>query len=280
MEKIINDAQLRVFDEGSGSPVIFTIHGGPGVSDFREPKTWIGPLGKDHRVIYYDQRGSGLSQETDKSTYTHQQLIQDVEALRADLQIEKMSVFGGSYGGFIAMLYALAFPERVSHLVLRGTSSWYGFVEDSIENALEDGRGGMTYEEMMRGFEGGFVSKEEYKDFFARIYPLYSKGEHSQSEIREFLNTKHYHYETHNAFFDREKGDFWKYDIREQLKSLQIPTLVLVGRYDWITPVKYSEEIASLIPNSKLVIFEKSGHSTHADEPQLFYQTIRDFLST
>jgi proline iminopeptidase len=55
--------------------------------------------------------------------------------------------------------------------------------------------------------------------------------------------------------------------------------LITVGRYDWVTPVEMSETIASLIPDSQLVIFEKSGHSPPSDEPELFRRTVRDFLA-
>jgi proline iminopeptidase len=70
------------------------------------------------------------------------------------------------------------------------------------------------------------------------------------------------------------------YDLRPQLPNIQAPTLVTVGRTDWVTPVSSAETIASLIPNSKLVIFEKSGHSPQHEEHDLFQSVMRDFLAT
>jgi proline iminopeptidase len=69
------------------------------------------------------------------------------------------------------------------------------------------------------------------------------------------------------------------YDLKPFLPSLNIPTLVTVGRTDWVTPVASSQVIADLIPNAELVIFEKSGHSPQREEAELFQKTMRDFLS-
>ena len=71
-----------------------------------------------------------------------------------------------------------------------------------------------------------------------------------------------------------------EYDLRPKLATVTCPTLVTVGRTDWITPVSSAETIASLIPNSKLVVFEKSGHSPQIEQFDLFQQVMRDFLST
>ncbi len=70
------------------------------------------------------------------------------------------------------------------------------------------------------------------------------------------------------------------YDLRPQLPNVTCPTLVTVGRTDWVTPVSSAETIASLIPNSTLVVFEKSGHSPQYEEFDLFQKVMRDFLAT
>jgi proline iminopeptidase len=69
------------------------------------------------------------------------------------------------------------------------------------------------------------------------------------------------------------------YDLRSRLASVACPTLVTVGRADWVTPVSSAETIAGLIPNSKLVVFEKSGHSPQFEEFALFQQAMREFLA-
>jgi len=70
------------------------------------------------------------------------------------------------------------------------------------------------------------------------------------------------------------------YDLKPHLPSIRVPTLIIVGRHDWITPVECSEEIHRLIPNSRLEIFENSGHSPQLEEPERFQQVVREFLAS
>ena len=66
--------------------------------------------------------------------------------------------------------------------------------------------------------------------------------------------------------------------LKEQLPSVTAPTLVTVGRHDWVTPVSSSETIAGLMPNAELVVFENSGHSPQQEEAELWRATVREFL--
>lgn len=69
-------------------------------------------------------------------------------------------------------------------------------------------------------------------------------------------------------------------DIFLKSDNSQVPTLVTVGRHDYVTPLHFAEEIASGIPDSRLEIFEHSGHAPHSDEPQKFNRIILEFLKT
>ena len=69
------------------------------------------------------------------------------------------------------------------------------------------------------------------------------------------------------------------YDVRDGLHKITCPTLVVGGRHDWICPPEYSEELASLIPNADLRIFERSGHEVIYDEPNELFDVIRGFMT-
>ena len=84
-----------------------------------------------------------------------------------------------------------------------------------------------------------------------------------------------YHYATHNAAFGVNMP---AYDLTGRLGEITCPTLVVVGRHDWRTPVSASEDIARRIPNAELVVFEESGHSPQLEEPEKFQAVVRDFL--
>jgi proline iminopeptidase len=84
-----------------------------------------------------------------------------------------------------------------------------------------------------------------------------------------------YRHEAHNWCLQHN----WPvYDVNDQLPAVTAPTLVTVGRRDWVTPVSSSETIASLMPNAELVVFERSGHSPQFDEPDRFQAVIREFV--
>src|SRR5207248_7381684 len=106
--------QLFVHEEGAGPPVI-VVHGGPGLdSNYLAPD--LQPLSQAHRVIYYDQRGSGRS--TLSNRVTADMLVSDLDALRQRLRLSKIALLGHSWGSGLAALYAAAHPESVSRLVL------------------------------------------------------------------------------------------------------------------------------------------------------------------
>jgi proline iminopeptidase len=104
--------------------------------------------------------------------------------------------------------------------------------------------------------------------------PLYDH-DYDPAKVTERVETTPYRYETHNYAFAVNQP---AYDIKDQLSKITCPTLATVGRYDWITPVAASERIAERIPNSRLVEFEKSGHSPQIEEAEEWRRTVREFL--
>ena len=117
----VGDCELYVEEEGKGVPLVL-INGGPGgTHHYFHP--WFSRAKEYARVIYYDQRGCGLSDyEPGENGYSVRQAVDDLEALRKALTIEKWVLLGYSYGGFLAQYYTIHYPENVSGLVLMGAS--------------------------------------------------------------------------------------------------------------------------------------------------------------
>ena len=116
-------------------PVCFVLHGGP-VIDHSYFRPWMDPMGEFMQLIYVDYRGTGRSQRMPHDTYTRDHTIADLDALRQHLGLEKIAVLGHSHGGFLAQLYALDYPQHVSHVILVATSAYTGpeHEEDSEAN--------------------------------------------------------------------------------------------------------------------------------------------------
>ena len=96
------------------------------------------------------------------------------------------------------------------------------------------------------------------------------------SRHAEMAAQTYYHYKTHNHAFSVNNPN---YDVRPRLGEIQVPTLVICGGNDWITPLSKSEEIAAGIPNSVLEVFEQSGHFPMVEEPEKFISVLRSFVA-
>lgn len=274
MRVAINGAELEVEVLGDpAAPVLIAHHGAPGIGSRAEPKASFGALADTYRVIVFDARGSGESSDT--PPYTHAQWAADVDALREWAGVEQIVMAGGSYGGFIALEYALAFPRRVRALVLRDTAAADTFRATARERALSTDRTTIDMELFDRSFGGQVRDNADFKETWKAILPLYDY-EYDPESVAAKAEAPIYHYATHNYAFSTNLP---AYDLTGRLAEITAPTLVTVGRADWITPVEASEQLVAGLPNATLTVFEKSGHSPQVEERDAWLATVREFLA-
>jgi proline iminopeptidase len=275
MKVVINDNELNVEVLGApDAPVIIAHHGGGGIGDLAEPRATFGPLADEFRVVVFDARGCGLSEG--KPPFSHAQWAADVDGLREWLGVDQIIVAGGSYGGFIAMEYAIAYPEHTRAMILRDTSPDKSNLDRAYENARTQTRIEINWDNFDRYWQGRITDDQDLKERWAEIIPLYDFN-YDPVAAAQRVEAGIYRHEAHNWCF---LYNMPAYDLRPQLPQVTCPTLVTVGRTDWVTPVSSAQTIADLIPNSELVIFEKSGHSPQIEEFDLFQQVMRNFLAT
>jgi proline iminopeptidase len=266
-----NELEVEVFGDAD-APLLIAHHGAPGLASRDEPRTTFTPFSDTFRVLVFDARGSGNSGGT--GPFSHEQWAADVEALREWAGAETFVMAGGSYGGFVAMEYAIRHPDRLRALVLRDTSPDHSNEEAARRNAENSDRVNIDMVKLDRITDGRTRDNEDLKDCWREILPLYDHT-FSPALVDQRVEKTPYRYETHNYAFAVNQPN---YDIKDQLHKITCPTIVTVGRYDWITPVASSETIAALIPDSRLVIFEQSGHSPQIEEAELWRATVREFL--
>ena len=253
-------------------PVLFCLHGGPGGdhSSFKRP---LAGLRDTAQMVYIDHRGSGRSAPAGPETYTLDNNIDDVDALREHLGLERISVLGSSYGGMVALGYAIRYPERVANLVLVSTAPSFRFLEDAKQ--IVEQRGTAEQVRVCHWlWDGNFQSLEQLYEYYLTMGPMYSttfdpeKFEASWGRgIRNF--------EQLNLGFS---GFLRTFDFTGQLHTICCPTLVLAGAQDWICPPNHSRTIAEKIPRAHLKIFECSSHSIAQDEPEAYLAALRGFL--
>lgn len=281
----VNGAELYYEVHGpEGAPAIMSLHGGPGISDHTKGKQAFEPLTDEYRLVVYDHRGCGESSLT--PPYSNEQYARDANALREQLDIDDIVLIGGSYGGFITQEYAIRFPESLRGFVLRDTAASSDNEENSWENARETWPAmksadldvpDITWDEFTKVMDGNVDSDEEFERIFHGMAPLYapSLDEFDAEAAREATEARNFHHETHNVMFTEAYPEM---DYRPDLPDVDVPALVTVGRHDWITPPEASQEIADLLPDSRLVVFERSGHSPNLDQQDEYIARVREFL--
>ena len=269
----VNGADLHVEVLGAeGAPVLIAHHGGGGIGSLEEPRATFGPLADLFRVVVFDARGCGRSEGV--PPYSHEQWADDVDGLRQWAGAEKIVVAGGSYGGFIAMEYAVRYPDRVLAMVLRDTAPDASTLMLAYENARKQDRVALPWADFDRYWTGRITDDEDLKARWAEMIPLYDY-EYDPVKSAAAVEAGLYRHESHNWCFQQNMPI---YDLKPLLPAVACPTLVTVGRADWVTPVSQAQVIADLVPDSRLVVFEKSGHSPQTEEAELFQQVMRDFL--
>jgi len=254
-------------------PTILVAHGGPG-GDHSGFKPSMSALTDRFQLVYWDHRGQGRSARGPKESYTLENNVEDLEALRQHLGLDQFVLMGGSYGGMVALSYAVRYPERLTHLIVYVTSASSRFLDRANEVLAE--RGTPEQREVAEKlWAGAFEDEEELQTYFDLLGPLYSLKHNPELAAKRWGRAILSVDAINHGF-----GTFLRtYDVRDQLENITCPTLVMAGRHDWICPPDLSEEIAERIPQADLRIFENSAHSVGADEPQLFHDTIRGFLT-
>ena len=260
-------------------PTSFVSHGGPG-AEHSVMRPGMDPLGEYSQVIYWDHRGQGRSARGDIKKYNLDENVEDMEALRILLGIEKIVSVGTSYGGMVAMAHAARYPHSVSKLLLIVTAAHAGFNARAQQIVATRGNA-HEIEAARKLWAGELTTVDAMRDFFRSTWALYSTtfNESKRATNEESLQRFIYSPDAMNQAF-APGGFLQSYDLRPELKNIIAPTLILAGRHDWICAPEFSEEIHKLIPRSQLKIFENSSHSIRGDEPEEFHQTVREFITS
>jgi proline-specific peptidase len=266
---------------GDAIPVLL-LHGGPGAAhDYMLP---LAERLSEHRpAIVYDQLGCGRSDmPDDTSLWTVDRSVTEVDQVRAALGLERCHLLGQSWGGWLAIDYMARGPAGVAGLVLASTSASIAqFVAGArrlIDALPEPHRTALT-ELGARGeynnpdYRAG--EQEFYRRHLCRLDPWPDALVRSSNQMEG-----NQVYLTMNGPTEFDViGRLRTWDRTADLHRIDVPTLVTCGRYDEITPA-CSETIAAGIPDARMVVFEKSAHVAHLEEPEAYAATVEEFLAT
>ncbi len=268
----VGDADLYVEQEGDGLPLVL-IHGGPGATHhYFHP--YFSRLRGAARIIYYDQRGCGLSDYKPGKGYSIEQAVDDLENLRKALRVKKWIVLGHSYGGLLAQFYAVKYPGNVAGLVLVDSQLPTFMSLPSRRNDF------MSQEEIKRineihSTDGLSVSQRVYNSFLngdwkRQQFYRPSRERMAQIALYEWVQDVNF-----NGIMHRDQLNI---DLRGAFENCPIPTLILDGKWDLFWSPDKPKIMRRFHPASKLIVFEHSNHFPFQDEPGRFFRVLRAFL--
>lgn len=281
----VGDAELYVEEEGRQTPLIL-INGGPGgTHHYFHP--WFTRAKKYARVIYYDQRGCGLSDfKPGEEGYSVFQAINDLEELRKALGIEKWVLLGYSYGGFLVQFYAVNHPERAAGLVLVGSSPGMhvdtgpsrqmDFLSEEEKKRLAEIRS-----DLQKFAAGRKLSRREYVQIL--LYNNFLNGDWKRQHFykstpERLAQIALYEWDNDDNFNGLMNRSMERINLAGLFEKNPIPTLILEGKWD----LTWGEQKANILrrnhPNARMVVFEKSGHSIYHEEPDRFFDVLRSFI--
>ncbi len=253
---------------------IIVLHGGRGIGDHRSDFQVFAPLTDQFRVLAYDQRGCGATSLT--PPYTFGQFADDLEAFRQHfLGDKKLILIGGSFGGMIALTYAVKYGDKLSHLILRGTAASHHHEAEAIANfnARLHKATSASIGMVDKMFSDKVVDDVELRLIWMALQPLYY--EHFDPDAAmEKTRTLQLHAETHNELF-KDKS----YDLLDKLEAINVPTFVVCGGEDWICPPSQSRIIADKVPGAEYLEVPGANHPVHAEKPEIVLPAIRDFIA-
>ena len=255
-----NDIDIAYNDQGSGDTPIVLVHGFPLDKRMWEPQ--IQALSGEFRIITPDLRGHGESQVT-PGPYTMDLLADDLKGFLDALNLQQVVLGGFSMGGYVVFSFYRKYPERVNSLMLLDTRP-----QPDSEDA-QKGREDMAQ----------LAEREGASPIAERLIPrlLSPDTVANRQDVVDTVTTMITGCPVEGIAGDL-RGMALRGDSSDLLPKINVPTLIIVGDQDAITPPAESHSMAAIIPNTTLVEVSGAGHISNLENPDEFNHAIHDFL--
>jgi proline iminopeptidase len=235
-------------------------------------------LEKRLTLVYVEPIGSGASGRLPSNQkYSLQRYSDQLEAFRAAVGVDRMCLLGHSHGGMIALRYAVQHREHVSALVAYDAPVRFGkdFEDAMFANAKKWFEAKPWYAAAMDVFSGPEPRTDaEVTAAWAKILPLYFYDYDANAAVYDAAGKVAY-----SVAPDLQSAKTGhSLDMRPEISSIQAPTLVIVGARDFVASEPFAREIAAGVRGAQLVVFERSGHMAHVEEPERFATVVGDFV--
>jgi len=275
---LVVDGVRQVYRVAGEGPLCLVHSGGPGVHPeyLRIPE-----LERDLTLVYLDPVGSGDSDLLPGGDYSMTRYGRFAEAVLDDLGAPTGYFLGHSHGGFVALQFGIDHSDRLAGLILYDTTPVNG--RELMETATHEMAAFVRrWPDRPEAAEAGrewiaanvahrlkLVDDESHGRYLNGILPAYFADHRKTVERVGEIALRI----THDP--NRLPADW---DVRDRLDTIDVPTLVIVGTYDFICPPRFAYEMHARIPNARLCELRESGHFGHVEEPDAFVAAVLDFV--
>ncbi|MFT2214320.1 proline iminopeptidase-family hydrolase [Rhizobium giardinii] len=277
----VDGFKVVAYSFGTGDEVVFCLNGGPGLPcDYlREAHSCL--VDEGYRIVAFDQLGTGASDRpADSGLWTIGRYVEEAETVRKALNLGKVHMLGHSWGGWLAIDYALTYPENLKTLILEDTVADIPHLVQELER-LRAALGSETIAMMQKHEAQGTIDHPEYLAAITilnyrhvcrlSIWPApvkrslddWNMGPYGTMQgPNEFLYT----------------GNLKDWNRVPDLPKITVPVLITCGEHDELTPA-CALRMKLGLPNAELTVFANASHMPFYENPQAYYPTLLDFLS-
>lgn len=260
------------------APTLLVLHGGPGAHhDYLLPQML--ELAKEHQLVFYDQRGGGRSKTDDRAPITWRMHVEDLDQVVGELGIEPLDIVGYSWGGLLAMLFAIeAAAGRTKHhprrLVLIDPAPINREYRRQFEAEFSRRLASADVAKLRADLAESGLRERDPEAYRQRNFELGVAGYFADPTVAHDLTPFRVTGRVQQSVWE-SLGDF---DLSSpgQLDTVSVPTLILHGRQD---PIPFaSSEAAARALHAELIMIENSGHVPYVEQPEHLFRAIRAFL--
>ena len=291
----INGKKLYVeVNDTNAEKAILYLHGGPGESCFDFTYHQTNRLGQNFRLIAFDQRGVCRSEGIgENEPFGLGDLVEDCEELRHSLGVKKWSLIGHSFGGYLAVLYALRYPDSIEKVIFEGPTFDFTYTAKALlektanlfgkykmpehqDKCLKlSNESSCSAKELVEGYMelSDFLEEKRMQIYTHNFNNPTDYTKYSDEQWEEFYDKSIIHY---NRL--REEGKIFE-SVLPLLKDIKLPCLLILGEHDVVTCPTQIETYKNDVQQGEIYMIENSGHTPHYEAANLFCDVVTDFLT-
>ncbi len=259
----VSDINIYYEEYGEGFPLLMILGLQANIDWWG--KSLLKKIANYHRVIVFDNRGTGRSNNSDND-YVLNTLVEDTIGLMDILNIDKANVFGHSMGGMISQELTLNYPERVNKLVLCSSHCGQSRLiptSSKVNQILDQPQEKLSLEKIARNMLSIFYTEK----FLKRNLKFVELAIQNMSKMQTSIKN-----------YNRQIKAIESFDACEKLKNIKKPTLIMHGTKDILIPIQNGKILAEFIRGAKLILFNNSAHVPYVEERDKFIESLIEFL--